>query len=327
MLFKAFGAVLAAGNVYPTTGIKGMIGFAKKGVTTGGLNAPVIYIKNIPDLRRYLTDSTPRTLVITKNLSSPQKIILVMGSNKSIIGSWNENLINNIYLKASPRSENIIFQNLFFKHAVENIDNGDTQLILDYGQRYWIDHCTFDGAIVNKKDLGKLLKVGKVDYVSISNCKFMNHEYGLLLGYPSDDPAGLAEYNNFPQITIMYNYFDNINARAPGLMRYGKFHVFNNYIHNCHLGFTISYQSKIYSEYNYFSDPSENFAVLDDKGNGYFKDVGSVSMPKKQDSKLNTWRPSTDYRYKASNKPDYSRDFCIKYAGIQNKQLVFGGYA
>ncbi|XP_033225924.1 pectin lyase-like [Belonocnema kinseyi] len=303
------------------------MGFAKKGVTTGGLHGPVVYINSAADLRRHVTDPTPRTLVITKNLYSPNKIVLIMGSNKSIIGSWKANVVNNIYLKASPRSENIIFQNLFFQHDVKNIGNGDTQLILDYGKRYWIDHCTFDGLSVDKNDLGKLLKVATVDYITISNCKFMNHQYGLILGFPSDDPSGFNDNNNYPEITIMYNYFDNIHARAPGLMRYGKFHVFNNYIHNCHLGFTIALSSKISSEYNYFSDATENFAVLDDKGNGYFKDAGSINMPKKQASKVNTWKPSSDYSYVASDKPDYSKNFCIKYAGVQSQELVFGGYA
>ncbi|XP_033225782.1 pectin lyase-like [Belonocnema kinseyi] len=302
-----------------------MLGFAKNGDTTGGFYGPIVYITNLNELHHYITDTKPRTLVISENIFAPQKTVLILGANKSLIGSWNANIINNVYFYSSPRSENIIFQNLYFKHDIENIENGETQLILVYGQRYWIDHCTFDGDIVNENDLGKLLKVsGNVDYVTLSNSKFMNHMYGLILGYPDDDPSLIEQYDNYPRMSIMFNFFDNIHVRAPGLMRFGKYHVYNNYINNYHLGFTIGFQSKIYSEYNYFSDSGVNNAVLDDKGNGYFKDVGSKNMPNNQKSKTTSWYPSSDYSYVIRD-PEYSREFCTKFSGSQNQELVFGG--
>ncbi|XP_033225438.1 pectin lyase-like [Belonocnema kinseyi] len=320
-LILPFLTVVAGDNVYPCKKLHGMSGFAEKGGTTGGSEGPVVYIKNLKELKKYISDTVPRTLVIIANIHSAQKATVMLGANKSIIGSWDANYICNIYLRAGHNSKNIIFQNLFFIHDVRNIGNSDTQLVLDHGERYWVDHCTFDGRKVDKRDLGKLLKVATTDYITISNCKFMNHEYGLILGYPSDDPAGIAENNNYPRLTIMFNYFDNINARAPGLMRFGKFHVFNNYIHNCHLGFTIGLNSKIYSEHNYFSEPPKA-AVLDDKGNGFFKDAGSVNMPTKQESKLDTWRPSSDYKYILKT-PESSRDFCKQYSGAQSNKLEF----
>ena len=299
-----------------------MLGFAKKGGTTGGLNGPVVFITNLKELQQYITDTNPRILVITKNIVAPQKIVLTLGANKSLIGSWNANIINNVYFNSSNKSKNIIFQNIVFKHSVKNIKNGETQLIIQHGKRYWIDHCTFDGQQVNDNDLGKLLKVSaKTDYVTVSNSKFMNHRYGLILGYPSDNNA---EYDNYPRMSIMFNYFDNLYVRAPGLMRYGKFHVYNNYINKYHLGFTIGFHSKIFSEYNYFSDPGAHNSVLDDKGNGYFKDIGSKNMPNVQKSKVTSWNPSSDYSYEVKD-PEYIQEFCKKYSGAQKKELIFGG--
>lgn len=47
---------------------------------------------------------------------------------------------------------------------------------------------------------------------------FMNHKYGLILGYPAED--GLSIYSGYPHMTICNNYFYNVLTRAPGLMRY-----------------------------------------------------------------------------------------------------------
>ncbi|XP_033225581.1 pectin lyase-like [Belonocnema kinseyi] len=136
-----------------------MLGFAANGGTTGGSNGPVVYISNISDLYDYACDIEPRTLVITTNIVSPEKVIIEMGANKSIIGSWKANIIDNVYLEASEKSSNIILQNLVFKHDVRNIRNEETQLIFQYGCCYWIDHCTFDGRESHEYDLGKLLKM------------------------------------------------------------------------------------------------------------------------------------------------------------------------
>ena len=322
--FQAFFSAFASASDYPETGINGMLGFAKKGNTTGGTGGPIFHINTLEELTRHMTDSVAKILVINSNIVTSKKTEITLGSNKSLIGSWKANIIDNVYFKTDQKSNNIIFQNVLFKHSTSNIKNGDTQLILDYGNQYWIDHCTFDGTEVNENDLGKLLKVSrKADYVTISNSKFMNHEYGLILGFPSNISNVDMQYDNYPQITIMFNYFDNVKTRAPGLMRYGKFHVYNNYITNYHLGFTIATEAKIYSEYNYFTAPTEGNAVLDDKGTGYFTDVGSTNMVDDQISGATTWNPASDYSYDV-NTPDYSREFCIKYSGAQSTEWVFG---
>ena len=317
-------ALVAGNDIYPDSGTQNMEGFAKKGGTTGGTGGPVVYVQTLNDLRKALNGNKPTIVVITKNISSSRKYVIQLGANKSLIGSWKANVIDNVYFKASPRSKNIIFQNLYLKHNVKNIGNEETQVVLDCGSHYWIDHCTFDGQKIDKKDLGKLLKVSElVDFVTISNSKFMNHEYGLIFGYPEDDPSVIEKYSNYPRVTIMFNMFQNLQARGPGLMRFGMFHVFNNYIISYHLGFTVGFQSKIYSENNYFDEPTKYFEILDDKGNGFFRDIGT-KMIKKQTSKITTWNPSSDYKY-TTYPMEYSRDFCSRYSGVQNQKLDFPG--
>ena len=142
----------ASASDYPETDINGMLGFAKKGSTTGGTGGSLVYITTLDELTTYMTDSVAQILVINSNIAASEKTEITLGSNKSLIGSWEANIINNVYLKTDEESNNIIFQNVLFKHSTSNIANGDTQLILDYGNQYWIDHCTFDGDEVNSSD-------------------------------------------------------------------------------------------------------------------------------------------------------------------------------
>ncbi|RML48732.1 Type III helper protein HopAK1, partial [Pseudomonas syringae pv. maculicola] len=83
----------------------------------------------------------------------------------------------------------------------------------------------------NPKGLDKLLYVGgKADNVSLTNSKFQNNEYGVILGQPDDSAAAKAEYKGYPRMTIANNVFSNLDVRGPGLFRQGQFDVVNNSI-------------------------------------------------------------------------------------------------
>ena len=72
------------------------------------------------------------------------------------------------------------------------------------------------------------------------------------MGYPTDTQETYDTYNGRPCITLCDNYYNNTITRAPGLMRYGYFHSFNNYVVNFDMGYTIYSACKLYSESNYF---------------------------------------------------------------------------
>ena len=310
--------------IFPHTGTFGMVGFAKKGLTTGGTGGKVVFVTSLSSLQEHLCDPESSILVLTENIISNETTIVEITANKTLVGSWKAHVIYNVYFTTNPTSGNFIFQNIVFKHDKNNINNDQTQVKLLHGGRYWIDHCNFNGGEVNTNDLGKLLKVSdKVNFVTISNSKFLNHMYGLIFGHPEPYKD---EYNGFPRVTIMFNHFENLQARGPGLMRYGVFHVFNNYINRCHLGFTIGYNSKIFSQHNYFLQSKKYDEVIDDKGDGYFTDVASFeNIHQVQKSKpLTTWDPSKAYKFKMTT-PEVAREIVLKYAGVQKKFLVFGG--
>lgn len=300
-----------------------MVGFANVSGVTGGWNGSVVEINTLAELNQYIGDSIARVLVINSDIKASQLTKVNLGSNKSIIGSFGNHTLYNVHLRATPSSKNIIFQNLIFQHSMEIKNNDDIQLYLNYGSQYWIDHCAWVGHnwSANDGSLDKLLYIGdKADYVTISNCFFANHKYGLIFGHPADDNN--TDYDGFPHLTICGNHFENMEVRAPGLMRYGYFHVYSNYINNFHLGFTLATNAKIISENNYFGTGSDSKGMLDDKGSGTFTDTGSIPAITNQKSPDSTWAPSSIYSYEAKSAED-ARIFTAMYAGAQSSELVF----
>ncbi len=310
---------------YPTSKLTGLVGFAKAGGVTGGWNGSVVEINTLAQLTQYAADSTARVLVINSNISASSLTKVSLGANKTIVGSFSNRTLNNIHLRATSTSQNIILQNLIFQHSVNINANDDIQVYLNYGSKYWIDHCSFVGHSWSDSDgsLDKLLYIGeKADYATISNCLFSNHKYGLILGHPADDNN--SAYNGYPHLTICHNYFENMEVRAPGLMRYGYFHVYSNYINNFHLGFTLAQNAKIISENNYFGEGSSSNGMLDDKGTGTFTDTGSVPSITNQTSPKSQWTASSNYSYTAKTAAA-AKTFAAANAGAKSSALVFGG--
>lgn len=317
----------ASATSYPTTGTNGMLGFAKSASVSGGGGGSVVYVGSASELQAYVSDNTPRVVVIAGNIAPTSKTRVTFGSNKTIIGSYAYNKIHNIYLAATSSSGNVIFQNLTFSHDAGINGNDDIQLYLNYGRGYWIDHCTFSGHSYSASgsDLDKLLYVGVyADYITMSQCKFMNHKYGLILGYPSDGAQGT--YDGYPRMSIFNNYFENVYVRAPGLFRYGHFHVKNNYINNFNLAFTISQNARIYSEGNYFGTGASNGGTLNDYGNGWFTDADSYPTPSGQSSPQTTFFPWNSYSGYVKQTAEYAKQFATSWAGAQtsSNRWVFG---
>ena len=310
---------------YPESKLTGLTGFALAGKVTGGWSGSVVTITTLDQLKANIGDTTPRVLVINSNISASSLTKVNMGANKTLVGSFQNRTLENIHLRATAQSQNIILQNIIFKHSVNIKENDDIQVYLNYGSKYWIDHCSFVGHSWSTTDgsTDKLLYIGeKADYATVSNCFFGNHKYGLIFGHPADDNN--KEFNGYPRLTLCHNRFDNLEVRAPGLMRYGYFHVYNNYINNFHLGFTLAQNANILSESNYFGEGSQNNGMLDDKGTGTFTDSNSVPAITNQKSPKAQWTASSNYGYTLKTAAQ-AKDFTQKNAGAQAAALVFGG--
>lgn len=287
------------------TSLSGMTGFAKAANTTGGAGGKVVTVSTVQELQDSLADDEPTTIKLGKDLSSADKIVMKFGANKTIEGTSEGTGLHNIYLASDKTAGNDVFQNLNFTHDDRYRENGDIPLFISNGSGYWIDHNTFSGT--KDKDatgLDKLLYVGgTADNVTLSNSVFKDNEYGVILGQPDDSASAKETYGGYPRMTIANNVFDNLDVRAPGLMRQGQFDVYNNTINNFHLGYTIASNATVLSQSNYFqggydvNNESSNTGVLDDKGDAAgFKDIGS-NVTFSQKSVTTDWVPT-----------EYSRD-------------------
>lgn len=316
-------------------GIEGFGGYCKdmdgneKASTIGGVLGEVVYVSDISSLQNYAAGSTPYTIVIKGNISANTLTKVNVGKNKTFIGSYANNSLTNIHFRNISSSGNNIYKNITFKHYDSINENDDIQMYISNGSNFWLDHCTFQGhdltsnTSLHETDVDKFLYVGlDADFVSVTGCIFMGHKYGLILGYPQED--GMGKYDGYPHMTICNNYFYNVLTRAPGLMRYGYFHCYNNFIYDFHLGYTPYTGCNIYSEKNYFDAGSHKGAVVDDKGVGGFTDTGSVlsSSVSSLATGATYWRPSNNYSYDTRSAAD-AKAWCQKYTGAQSSSIVY----
>lgn len=129
----------------------------------------------------------------------------------------------------------------------------------------WLDHCTFEdtmelayvktGGSTSEKwqtydGLVDIKGAGK--YITVSYCKFQNHDKTSLIG--SSDSEG---NNSTRKITYHHNYFYNCGQRLP-MVRNTTLHLYNNFYSASSPHYTQQYavgvrkNSIIYAESNYF---------------------------------------------------------------------------
>lgn len=314
-------------NSYGVEGFAGkclnMSGSTKASVT-GGLFGKTVYVSDFDSLSSYCSGSTAYTIVINGNISQSDLSKIYVGSNKTIIGSFSANTLSNVHFRCTSSSGNVIFKNITFKHDADKNENDDIQMYISDGNNFWIDHCTFSGhSTTTSSDVDKHMYVGlKADYVSVTGCVFMGHKYGLILGYPAEDGEGT--YDGYPRMTICNNYFYNVLTRAPGLMRYGYFHCYNNFVYGFNLGYTPYTGANIYSEKNYFDAGDYTGCVVDDKGVGGFTDVDSVLSWDISDLETGStsFRPSNNYSYATRSASD-AKTWAQNYAGVQSSSIHY----
>lgn len=316
----------------------------------GGLFGETVEVSSFEDLKKYATSDIPYTIVVTKNISvtnlttdssghyyCPDGRIYVH-SNKTIIGSYSAHTMKNIQFCTASKNgtgNNIIIKNFDLQHDEKSNGNDSIIVYLGSGENLWIDHVTFTGHYdVNTQgedlpDWDKFLACCyDADYCTVSDCSFGLHEYGLILGYPSDDENSYNNYNNFPRMSLISNIFNNTITRGPGLMRYGYFHSLNNYVNTFSMAYTVHTASKIYAENCYYDGGSINGNVICDWNTvnypGAYAESGSVFVNCKRTSiegyaQNCTWRPNTNYSY-MSLKAENAKTYCSNYSGCQDSK-------
>jgi len=232
-------------------------------------------------------------------------IYINVTSNTTIIGKGNDSRIQELSFHLSG-VDNVILKNLsieapndFFPKWATNDSswNGEFDaVVLSGSTNIWIDNCLLDDGDkilanapvhfnknVERHD-GLIDIVDASDYVTISNCRFENHKKNILIG--NSDRSKVD--SNHLHVSIYNNVFLNCWQRIPRV-RFGKVHVYNNYVNFVDDGKAdyivklvgLGFESDILSEYNSYNyvenKKSENviFMILDNYGGYTYHDNGS----------------------------------------------------
>ena len=356
-------------------GLQGFGGYCKdtngnvKASDIGGTLGKVVEVQTFDELKVACTSTDPCTIVITKNISKTGTYTkdgngryrfndakIYMQPNKTVVGGYAAHSLYNVsfttYNKNYGPGHDIILRNIQISHDKEL--NADNIWEFAYGYNFWIDHCEFvghdkiNGASTKLDDWDKFLNFkgntdnDNTDFITVSDCKFGLHEYGVLIGYPVDTQESYNTFNGTPHATLADNYYDKCVTRAPALMRYGYFHSFNNYVVNFDMGYTIYTAAKLYAENNYYNGGSGKGSVVNDtvssndissKYPGQYTETGSTLTGSKYSLKGKTatvcnWRPSSNYSYSAKSAAD-AKSHCEKYSGTQSSasNMTYAAFA
>lgn len=325
-----------------------------KAADIGGLFGEVVEAGDFNTLKKYAESDTPYTIVVTKNIKvnelnlNGERYMCTAGriylhNNKTIVGSYgNHTLFNVQFCTSSGKGvgDNIIIKNFDMQHDAESNNNDSIVCYFGSGKNIWVDHVTFTG----HSNYGYAPKTGKVDedkflaccydadYCTVSDCSFGGHKYGLILGYPDSSASNYNKYDGYPRMTLAGNKFDDTNTRAPGLMRWGYYHSFNNYVNKFSMAYTVQANCRIFAENCYYTNGGNvicdwnlssgemagSYAESGSKFSNCNRTVqGEGTKNNPSYSKPCSWRPKSNYTYTALS-ADNAKNYCSTYSGCQS---------
>jgi len=250
-------------------------------------------------------------------------VMLNVGNNTSIYGVDEKSHLQDIFLNIQ-RADQVIVRHLTVDTPRDFFSEWDptdgihgswnaafTGIAIENSTNVWIDnvHIT-DGehsVIEAGKKFGSYIELHDgaldiwrgADYVTISNCRFSNHQKTMLIGSSDNMKTDIGKFH----ITLYNNVFENCKERLPRV-RFGKVHVFNNYYYsttdsenpynslsseyyndpnvfaNYFIGLGV--ECDITSQYNYFvyqgteEIPDSPSIVVYSYGGYTFSDIGSL---------------------------------------------------
>jgi len=245
------------------------------GGTSGGKGGDTIRISTKSELLNVLNLPHKRIIVIDDTLHFDGKRIDVTEGSLAILGAGNSALIQNGGFKLD--ADNIIIRNISFAdYYVDGHWDGKGDAGADaisvYGKNIWIDHCEFSHGFDGLLDISK-----EADYITVSWCKFFNHNKVMLIGSKDTDTISRGHlrttvhhcwfdgYSSFCDSVDMQEY--RLQQRMPRV-RFGDVHVFNNYYEQvADYGIAARFESDVVVENNYFRNLRDPH-IIDDVGKG-----------------------------------------------------------
>lgn len=244
----------------------GLAGFAQVAgydlsQTSGGSGGEVVYVGSEQALRRHLTSSEPRVVVVCGEIVLNERLRIT--SNKTLLGLGPSSVLRggiDIHGTADSYVGNVIIANLVLDPSMvlyaERIESL-VGLRVEFAHHVWLDHLE-----VYNAPQGLIDVVWGSDLVTLSWNKFyftqetpdLERRFGVRVG-DVNDASVLARDGGKLRVTLHHNWFgDFIRQRMPRVA-YGQAHIFNNYYSTTDNDTTIwglSEYAEVLVEANYF---------------------------------------------------------------------------
>lgn len=222
-LFALYGMGVLAQADGNSCGLVGFANYSDMGLygTTGGGQGEVVRVSTREELQKYVSDSTPRIVIIENDIlgkgnigegAAGVKDYISIGSNKTIVGAGNGVTLTKVGFDVNGQ-QNIILRNLRIK------DCNPDALSFRNTHHVWVDHCDLSNCADGLLDF----TIGS-SYLSVSWTKFSNHDKVSICNSGTQH----FEDNGRERATYHHCWFDNTTQRNPRF-GYGLGHVFNNY--------------------------------------------------------------------------------------------------
>jgi pectate lyase len=275
MLVSAFNIQTAKGDMFSEL-LAEREGFGRN--ATGGLGGSVYHVTTLANsgtgsLRAAAESNNPLWIVFdvsgTINLTSQ----ISVKSDKTIDGRGANITITGYGLKISGAS-NIIITDIVFDKSAEGVSEaeGDAIRIYNGAHDIWVHHCEFSRWFDGCVDI-----TGASTNVTVSWCKFHDHDKVMLIGASPDDTGDVVI-----RVTLHHNFFNGTKERHPRL-RFGKVDAYNNYLYHWgSYGMATCMYGQLLVEANIFEAGSDKDAVLtsygSDPASGYAKLINNLLL-------------------------------------------------
>jgi pectate lyase len=291
------------------------------GLTTGGTGGTEVTVSTQAELATYLSSSSKYIIRIEGTIEvEPFGYEMPVGSNTTLLGAGDDATIKGGGLSISGVN-NVVVQNLHFRDAFVTFDGKTTDndaIEINNSTHVWINHCDFshfDDGLIDIKNAA--------DFITVSWCRFHNHNKVMLIGASDDDTQDMGHLS----VTVHHNWFDGeggigLHQRVPRV-RFGKVHVFNNFYNKMVIrGPMAAWDADLVIENCYFRDSKDPHPVegngsdskLRAQGNIYDNSSGRIDTK----NAANAFDPSSFYSYELNEASDVPSLVMIG-AGVRDK--------
>ncbi len=274
-------------------------------VTTGGEGGSVITVSTQSELETFAIKSEKYIIQVQGTIEiSPLGKEINVGSNTTILGLGNDATLKGGGL-GIKNVTNVIVRNLIIKDAYVTWDGKTTDndaIEINNSQHVWIDHCDlshFDDGLIDIKNAA--------DYVTVSWCRFHNHNKVMLIGAGDDATQDIGHLNT----TVHHCWFDGSDGNGIGqrlpMGRFGMIHVYNCYYNDVITrGIEANYDANMAVENNYFLNTVMPHVLVGGAGDNKMNASGNIYIDTgtRRDKNGLAFNPADYYAYEMQEAAD-----------------------